>query len=510
MPDSSPFHATAATRVPPSTPGRSATGFIAIVALLSSWAAIGAGPPSALQWAHAAVSGTSAGIVFEDRFQLGARISLDKQVIGGDPYAEVGDVVEYELVAVNSGDVALREVVVSDPELADLECTPAQPVDLAPDGQLVCTGSRGMDQADIDEAESTNFADVAGLDRDDEFVFDTAQATVTGPEPDPQLEVSKQRIDSSEPVELGTVLEFEINAVNTGNVTLIELTVTDSLVPVAQSGDCEWDWLEGELVPGDQVVCSIAYTVIQDDVDVGEVVNTGFVSGRDQNLLVISDSETVTVDVGQHPDLSVVKKLTDPIPDPIVEGSVLTFEIQAENTGDITLDNVDVDDSLGTAEDCQWDGTPDQLTPGESVVCSYDYTVNSDDVADSEVINTGSATAEDPEGAEIASSDTVTTPIESPDPPPGPTPIEIALEPLLQADNLVRAWYQDPDTKEWHFYDPREEFEDSNTLHELIDGEPYWLRIDHDQTVVLNGIERELTCTDPGTPDEDCWNLIVW
>ena len=73
-------------------------------------------------------------------------------------------------------------------------------------------------------------------------------------------------------------------------------------------------------------------------------------------------------------------------------------------------------------------------------------------------------------------------------------------------DNLVAVFYFDNVSKEWSFYDPRPEFEDLNTLSELIDGEAYWILVeDAVDEVVLNNKSRDLTCS-----DDDCWNLKVW
>jgi hypothetical protein len=88
------------------------------------------------------------------------------------------------------------------------------------------------------------------------------------------------------------------------------------------------------------------------------------------------------------------------------------------------------------------------------------------------------------------------------------SPVAQALEPL--GDSLERVFYFNNDTKTWAFYDPRPEFADANTLEQLAEGQVYWFRVNQDITATLNGQERRLTCVNPGTPQEDCWNLLVW
>ena len=74
-------------------------------------------------------------------------------------------------------------------------------------------------------------------------------------------------------------------------------------------------------------------------------------------------------------------------------------------------------------------------------------------------------------------------------------------------DNLVAVFYFDNVSKAWSFYDPRPEFEDLNTLSELIDGQAYWILVEEAVAeVVLNDKNYSLSCSTDG----DCWNLEVW
>ena len=79
-----------------------------------------------------------------------------------------------------------------------------------------------------------------------------------------------------------------------------------------------------------------------------------------------------------------------------------------------------------------------------------------------------------------------------------------ALEGL--GDNLEAVFYFGNVSKEWSFYDPREEFADLNTLDGLVAGQPYWILVGEAvDEVVLNAKTRSLTCS-----NGDCWNLVVW
>lgn len=91
---------------------------------------------------------------------------------------------------------------------------------------------------------------------------------------------------------------------------------------------------------------------------------------------------------------------------------------------------------------------------------------------------------------------------------PGAAPVREALEPL--GDALERVFHFDNGTKTWSFFDPRPEFADINTLNEVVEGEVYWIKVTRSIAISLNSEQRQLSCTDEGTPQQDCWNLVVW
>ena len=95
------------------------------------------------------------------------------------------------------------------------------------------------------------------------------------------------------------------------------------------------------------------------------------------------------------------------------------------------------------------------------------------------------------------------TPILTPAPTPTPGPPQsmspaAGMEPL--GDGLVRTWlFGNADG--WTFYDLRPEYAEFTNLTHLILGRPYWIEMQSDQEVVLNGRVRRL---------RKGWNLISW
>ena len=92
--------------------------------------------------------------------------------------------------------------------------------------------------------------------------------------------------------------------------------------------------------------------------------------------------------------------------------------------------------------------------------------------------------------------------------PGGPPSTEFA--PLLDADNLVRVFNYRNSTKDWLFFDPRPAFAGANTLLDIRSREIYWVKVNRDQDVTLNGKQQRVSCQNEGTAYENCWNLLVW
>src|SRR5690625_4227454 len=326
-------------------------------------------------------------------------ISLNKTVTSAGPYW-LGDAIDYEITATISLHVALSVVEISDPLLGALDCNPSQPTDLAPGDELVCEGSYTVTQTDVNNGFVFNEATVTGKDPDDNDVTDEAE-TNTGLDQNPASALDKQVV-SDGPYGLGDTIEYTITATNIGDVDLYNVVVSDpQLNPSSETCSV--------LAPTDSCVLSGTYTVTQDDVDAGEVHNAATVDAEDPEGNNVPGEDEVTTPIDQTPGISLDKRVTSSAPFDV--GDNIDYEITAINTGNVTLFDVEISDPLLGALDCA-PAQPADLAPGDELVCEGSYTVTQDDVNDGEVVNTATVSGSDPNDDPVEAEDSITTPVD--------------------------------------------------------------------------------------------------
>ncbi len=77
-----------------------------------------------------------------------------------ETYDQVGDILHFNIVATNTGNVTLHNVTVTDPKVLDLQCAPDDS-DLAPGASITCTATHTVTQADLDAGSFLNAACVS-------------------------------------------------------------------------------------------------------------------------------------------------------------------------------------------------------------------------------------------------------------------------------------------------------------------------------------------------------------
>ena len=182
-------------------------------------------------------------------------------------YNTVGQVVTYTLTATNTGNVTLHNVTVSDtPALTGFSCSPTIPVaTLVPGASITCTGTHAITQADLDAGTFLDTGHATSTEAAAPDAPDTIQGTKS-----PVLALTKT--DSLNPATydtVGQVVTYTLTATNTGNITLHNVTVSDT--PALTGLSCSPTIPVATLVPGASVTCTGTHAITQADLDAGIV-----------------------------------------------------------------------------------------------------------------------------------------------------------------------------------------------------------------------------------------------
>ncbi|MBW6535923.1 MAG: gliding motility-associated C-terminal domain-containing protein, partial [Mariniphaga sp.] len=181
-------------------------------------------------------------------------------------------------------------------------------------------------------------------------------------------------MSSSFSYNINDVINYRIVVKNTGNVSLIDMNVTDPLTG--------FDETISELMPGEERVFNTEYTVGQSDIDRGYLENTAFAEGKITDGTVLKDNDSVTLDAIQNPLLE-VEKTVDWNGNDLSIGDVLYYTIVVTNTGNVTLADININDPL-----TELSVDISELQPGESYIVTTEYQITASDALNGEVLNT--------------------------------------------------------------------------------------------------------------------------
>jgi uncharacterized repeat protein (TIGR01451 family) len=284
-----------------------------------------------------------------------------------------GGTITYLVAATNTGNVTLDNVQISDGLAGATVVGSCDAVTLAPGATTDCTFTYVASQADVDSGSLTNSASVVGTPPsgadDNVTATDAVTLTATG---SPAITLTKT--PSVKSAALGNVVTYTLTARNTGNVTLSDVTITDSLPGVSFVGDC----VPSTLAPDAELTCTAQYTVTRADLEAGSVVNDANVTGTPPEASPVGASASATVVAIGDPAIDV--SVTVDRPQYGSFGEVLTFTVVTTNTGNVTLYDTTLVSTLTGASTSACDAVDATLLPGESVTCLVSYTIVLDDL----------------------------------------------------------------------------------------------------------------------------------
>jgi uncharacterized repeat protein (TIGR01451 family) len=318
--------------------------------------------------------------------------------------AAAGDVILFTIATENTGPQTVTGVTVDDPFVGALTCDITAPVTLAPNDVLTCTGTYTVTQADVDAGDPiANTATASATTTQGQPVTDDDNTTYAVAAPLPALTIVKDLAASAAPTDYTTVgeaLDFRITVTNSGNITLNDVEVTDSLVP----GTC----IIGTLLPGAvDTSCVFTHVVLQSNIDDGQISNTATGTAQPANpgAAPLSESSTkIATGPDQEPAIGLSKTGSGPVtagdgsPTYNVDGQTLSYVYTISNLGNVTLlSPPQLSDNRIATLTC--DPFPaNGLLPTESLICRGTDVVDQADVDAGFVTNNANVVMSNPYG----------------------------------------------------------------------------------------------------------------
>ncbi|WP_420811382.1 DUF7507 domain-containing protein [Microbacterium hydrocarbonoxydans] len=337
-----------------------------------------------------------------------AGLTLVKTASREDDLA-VGDVVTFTFAVTNSGTATIDAIALSDPlpglSAISFGAWPGSPGVLAPGGTVTATASYTITQADVDRGGVSNTATATGLTPADAAVSDSDAVELTTQTRAPALELVKDDALTGDGT-LGDSIEYTFTVRNAGNTTITDVAVDDELEGI--SGLAFGAWPRGQtgvLAPGDVATATARYTVVQRDVDAGEVVNTAVATGTAPADVDVasSDAEVTTELAPATPDLTATKRGALAAGATGRAGDIAEFRFSVVNTGDVTISEVTFDDALAGLSPLAitWPdaAAPGILAPGAEATATASYTLTQADVDAGSVANAVTVTGTPVRGA---------------------------------------------------------------------------------------------------------------
>ena len=294
----------------------------------------------------------------------------------------IGDEITFAFTVTNTGNVTLTDIAVADPMLGAIPGSPVAA--LAPGESQVLTAVYELTQADIDAGQVENTATAQGRAADGRMVDDTSGTDTTNDDPtvvaltaNPSIALVKVADTGgiSSPAAVGDEIGYRFTVTNTGNVTLHDITLVDTLEGVNLTGGPV-----ATLVPGavDETTFAATYELTQADIDAGEVRNSASVIGtprmgepvNDISGATIGDDDATVVAITPSAGVRLVKSLIE-IEDSNGNGlqdtgDTVRFGFSVINTGNVALRIETIEDATASVA-----GGPVTIGVGETDTSSF-------------------------------------------------------------------------------------------------------------------------------------------
>ncbi|WP_316804251.1 Ig-like domain-containing protein [Pedobacter nototheniae] len=339
-------------------------------------------------------------------------MTLTKAVAAGTTVSKAGDVINYSIVITNTGTVTISNLVLTDPG-ADAGSIGAVPSTLAPGASVTVTAKHTVIQAEVDAGLFSNQAAVAGTTPAGTAVFnpksdDPATPAIDDPTivtiaPSGAFSLTKETAAGTNVSKAGDVITYNILIKNTGNITLGNLVLTDAGADAGSIGS-----VPATLAPGASVTVTLKHTLIQSEVDAGSFSNQAGISGTTPGGAAVSNptSDDPSTAAPNDPTVVVITpagsmSLTKTAGNTGSKaGDVINYTLVVTNTGNVTLNTVEVWD-MGTDAGSINPASIASLAPGASATVTAKHTLTQADVDAGTFSNQASVSSKTPGGTPV-------------------------------------------------------------------------------------------------------------
>jgi uncharacterized repeat protein (TIGR01451 family) len=161
--------------------------------------------------------------------------------------------------------------------------------------KATCTARSAMTQDDIDAKEVVNTVTATGKAPDGTEVTDDSVAKVPTAT-NPKIELVKTgAIKDGQKGAVGDTIIWSFEITNTGNVTLVEIELLDSLPGLINFTWGKWPERGGTLKPGEKVTATAEYVITKADGQASSVTNNATVQGKDPGGTKVDDDATAQI-----------------------------------------------------------------------------------------------------------------------------------------------------------------------------------------------------------------------
>ncbi|MHC9089507.1 DUF7507 domain-containing protein [Tenacibaculum sp. IMCC1] len=340
-----------------------------------------------------------------------------------DGCSDVGETITYNFTLTNTGNTTITNVVLTDPMLGGTITLASGDTDS--DNQLDInetwsyTANYTITQANIDNGSVTNQATVTGTSisgnnvsdlSDNDSILEDGQTQTTLCQSD-SIALIKTATFNDENTDgcsdVGETITYSFTLTNTGNTTITNVVLTDSMLGgtiTLASGDIDSD---NQLDINESWSYTANYTITQANIDNGSVTNQATVTGTSisgNNVSDLSDDNSTLEDdqtqtnLCQSDGIALIKTATfnDEDTDGCSDvGETITYNFTLTNTGNTTITNVVLTDSMlgGTITLASGDIDSDnQLDINESWSYTANYTITQANIDNGSVTNQATVT----------------------------------------------------------------------------------------------------------------------